>query len=226
MAMVAGSKRFNMSAKVYGWSEKDFWRQWYRQYKKHFKEKIDEKIIRIQGAMAPIWRPLTRENIVSQVDPDVKIESMVISESKRIREQASYANFAALALQDPDNNRRFVQRRMGKLQGMSKEELDLTFPPTVDELQAEDENELINANKIPSISINDDHLAHLEIHAKANQNAYSLAHIRAHKRLMIIKRNRPDLFAPPEAPEFKISGQGQPVKETNAEKIQPSRVAQ
>jgi len=229
MAMVAGSKRFNMSAKVYGWSEKDFWRQWYRQYKKHFKEKIDEKIIRIQGAMAPVWRPLTRENIISQIDPDVKIESMVISESKRIREQASYANFAALALQDPDNNRRFIQRRMGKLQGMSKEELDLTFPPTVDELQAEDENQLINANKMPSISINDDHLAHLEIHAKANQNSYSLAHTRAHKRLMITKRNRPDLFAPPEAPQFQTQGQaqgpGQP-KETNAEKMQPARVAQ
>lgn len=226
LAAAAGNKRFNMSAKVYGWSEADFWRQWYRLYKKHFKNKIDEKIIRIQGAMAPTWRPLLRDNIVSQVDPDVKIESRVISETKRMREQHSYGNFAALALQDPDNNRRFIQRRMGKLQGMTKEELDLTFPPTVDELQAEDENELINLNKMPNISINDDHLAHLEIHVKANQNSYSLAHVRAHKRLMVIKRDRPELFAPPESPQFQVPGQGEQIKEKTAEKVESSRVTQ
>ena len=56
LAFASGSKRFSMSAKVYGWSEADFWRQWYRQYKKHFKDGIDEKVIRIQGAMGTLWR--------------------------------------------------------------------------------------------------------------------------------------------------------------------------
>lgn len=198
--------RYSMNAKIFGWSERRFWQQWYRLYKIHFKDKIDEKIVRIQGAMAPLWRPLLRENIIADIDPDVKIESKVISEAKRMREQQSFVSFAGLALQDPENNRRYIQKRLGKLNGMNKEEIDTAFPPTVDELQAEDENELLNASKLPTIDVQDDHRTHISIHAKANQNAQSMAHIRAHKKLMVIKRNRTDLFPPPVAPGFAMPG--------------------
>ena len=196
LAAAGGDKRFSMTAKIYGWSERAFWRQWYVLYKKHFKEDIDEKVIRIQGALAPIWRPLTRENIISAVDPDVKIESKLISEAKRQRELQGFSNFATMAIADPDANKRFIQKRMGRLTGMTKEEIDLSFPPTVDELQAEDENVLLNEGKLPKISLTDDHLTHIDIHSKANQNAESVTHILAHKKAMLVKRDRPDLFPP------------------------------
>jgi len=199
--------RYSMNAKVYGWSERRFWQQWYRMYKIHFKDKIDEKIIRIQGALAPLWRPLTRENIIAEVDPDVKIESRVISEAKRLRQQQSFAGFAELALQDPENDRRYIQKYMGRLQGMTKEELDVAFPPTIDEIQAEEENQLLNNNKLPKISVQDDHRTHISVHAKANQNPSSLAHIRAHRKLMLVKRDRTDLFQPAPEPEFATPGQ-------------------
>ena len=204
--------RYSMSAKVFGWSEADFWRLWYMLYKKHFKNEIDEKIVRIRGAMAPIYRPLKRENLIATVDPDVKIESRIISEAKRLQKQRAFAPFAALVLQDPDNNRRYVQKHMARLIGMTKEEITLTFPPTVDELQAEDENVLLNENKLPEIKVTDDHKTHLEIHAKADQNKASVAHIRAHKKQMIVRRDRPDLFPPEQTPGFQLPGQGQQVK--------------
>lgn len=199
--------RYSMNAKIYGWSERRFWRQWYRLYKIHFKDKIDEKIIRIQGVAAPLWRPLLRDNIIAEVDPDVKIESKVISEAKRQREQQSFAAFAGLALQDPENNRRYIQKRLAKLNGMTKEEIDAAFPPTVDELQAEEENALINTGQLPKIGIQDDHRTHIAIHAKANQNAQSMAHIRSHKKFMLIKRDRTDLFPPAALPQFAMAGQ-------------------
>ena len=198
--------RYSMNAKIYGWSERRFWQQWYCLYKIHFKDEIDEKVIRIQGALAPLWRPLTRENIIAEVDPDVKIESKTISEAKRMRDLQSFMGFAGLALQDPENDRRFIQKKAGRLNGMPKEEIDAAFPPTVDEMQAEDENELLNAGKLPQISVQDDHRTHIFIHAKANQNAQAMAHIRAHKKLMIVKRNRPDLFPPQQAPAFSMPG--------------------
>ncbi|MBI4136854.1 hypothetical protein HY469_02215 [Candidatus Roizmanbacteria bacterium] len=197
--------RYSMNAKVYGWSEKAFWLQWYRQYKIYFKDKIDEKIVRIQGALAPTWRPLMKDNIVSDVDPDVKIESRVISEAKKQRTLQSFsgfAGFASMAIQNPDNNRRAIEKKYAKLQGMSKEEIDMMFPPTVDEMQAEAENEILNTGKIAKVNINDDHLVHIQIHAKANQNPQSAVHIRAHKKLMLIKRDRPDLFPQMEAQPF------------------------
>ena len=198
--------RYSMSAKLYGLSEANFWRQWYRLYKIHFKDKIDEKVIRIQGATAPIWRPLLRDNIISRVDPDVRIESKTISEQKRLIERESSVGFYSLALQDPNNNRRYLFKRLGKLYGLAKEEVDLAFPPTVDELQAEDENVLLNQEKMAQISIQDDHTTHIEIHAKANPTPQTIAHIRQHKKLMVQKRDRPDLFPPPQIGGFDTSG--------------------
>lgn len=221
LAAAGGDKRFSMSAKIYGWSEKGFWRLWYTLYKKHFKEEIDEKVIRIAGAMAPIWRPLSRENIIATVDPDVKIESRIISEAKRLREQQTFGGFLAVAVTDPDSNRRFLFKKAGKLQGMKKEEIDLAFPPTVDELQAEDENILLNEKKLPRVDIRDDHLAHIEIHNKANQNAQSLAHIQAHKKLMVTARNRPDLFPTPQGLNVPGGGQGNNVAPKAPENAAP-----
>ena len=194
--------RYSMSAKIYGWSERRFWLLWYLLYKKHFKDEIDEKIIRIQGALAPIWRPLNRENIISFIDPDVKIESRILSEAKRMRDLQAFMPFAGLALQDPANNRRYIFKKAGKLQGMQKEEIDIMFPPTVDELQAEEENIMLNAGKLPQASVMDDHATHIFIHAKADQNPQSIAHIRHHKKLMLVKRNRIDLFPPTPEPTF------------------------
>ena len=215
--------RYSMSAKLYGISEAKFWRQYYRLYKKHFKAKIDEKILRIQGALAPIWRPINRDNIIALVDPDVKITSKVISEQKRLRDQQSFSQFASFALQDPDTNRRFVLRKLGKLTGMPKEEIDMTFPPTVDELQAEDENQLLNKGNLPKIDVMDDHKTHLEIHSKADQNVTTLTHARQHKQLMVLRRNRPDLFPPPQVPGFPTDsakqngGKGKPTPATQTQ---------
>ena len=198
--------RYSMSAKIFGWSERAFWRQWYRQYKLHFKDQIDEKIVRVQGPLGPEWRPLTKENIIAQVDPDVRIESRIISEAKRMREQQGFDSIAGLALQDPESGHRYILKKAAKLRGFKKQEIDMAFPPTVDEMQAEDENKLLNVGKLPTIGIRDDHKTHIFIHAKANQNAQTMAHTRAHKKLMIVKRNRVDLFPPPTAPAFQQPG--------------------
>jgi len=63
-------------------------------------------------------------------------------------------------------------------------------------MQANDENLLLNDKKLPEILVTDNHLVHIDIHSKANQNAWSIAHIQAHKKFMLIKRDRPDLFPP------------------------------
>lgn len=198
--------RYSMSAKVYGWSEAKFWQQWYRLYKLYFKSDIDEKIVRIQGPMAPIWRPLMKENIISQVDPDVKIESMVISEAKRLREQQSFDQFATIAIQDPETNRRYIFKKMAKLRGMTKEEVDMVFPKTVDEEQAERENNLLNEGELPEIDPRDDHRAHIDVHKKANQTPEARAHIRMHEELAVQVRNNPELFPPEQTPGFQTPG--------------------
>ena len=194
--MTGVSKRNSLSARIFGWSERRFWQQWYFLYKKYFKDEIDEKIIRLEGPLASIWRPLTRENIIAKIDPDVIVESKAIAEFNRRKKFNEFSTFAQIVIQDPTTNRRFVNRRMGKILGMRRQTMVLMFPPTIDEMRAEDENQKLNENKFVEINPYDDDIVHIEIHNKAADRKAKLAHIEGHKLMMMKKKENPELFAP------------------------------
>lgn len=205
--------RYSLSARIFGWSEKRFWQQWYRMYKMYFADTIDEKIVRIEGAFGTAWRPLTKDQLIAKnIDPDVKIDSQVLSRAKMLEDRQSYTAFFALAFQDPKTNRRYGQRKLGKLYGMRKDELDRLFPPTIEELNAEDENDFLNENKLHLVSPNDDHITHMDIHSKATETPAKMAHLKAHKLAMRIQRDQPELFpnlqpaATPGAPGAALPG--------------------
>jgi hypothetical protein len=194
-------KRFALATRVFGWSEEAFWQSWYRLYKKNFKDKIDEKVIRLNGAFGAKWRPLTKENIIASVDPDVVIESAILSEAKNFQKRGLLTQFGqAVVNPDPTANHRYFQKKMAKLFGMQRDEVDRLFPPTVEEIGAEKENDIINDNKLPPITSQDDHKVHWEIHSKASETEAKLAHMEAHLQAMSIQRNQPELFPQPVQP--------------------------
>lgn len=188
--------RYSLSAKIFGWSEKRFWKQWYRLYKDNFVDGIDEKSVRITGALGAQWRPFTRENIIAKSDPDVKIESKAVSDAKRFNELQQFRVFVQFIASDPNANLRFAFRHMGKLHGLKKDIIDQLLPPTIEEMRAEEENEAMRKNPDQVIPVlpTDDHQTHIEIHNKMEDVPAKFAHINAHKRAMMLMRARPDLF--------------------------------
>jgi len=102
---------------------------------------------------------------------------------------------ANMAMQDPQTNRKFVFRKLAKILGRKNSELTLMFPPTIDELLSEDENLVINQNKLPKVNSYDDDIIHVEIHNKATDNKAKFAHIEAHKKMMIFKKINQAMFA-------------------------------
>lgn len=191
--------RYSLAAKVFGWSEKRFWRQWYRLYKENFKENIDEKILRIKGAFGPKWRPLGRDNIITDIDPDVKIESKIIARTKQLEERNSLMQYFGFVFQDPTVNRRWGEKKLGKLHGLEKDEIERLLPPTIDERVAEDENDRLNKNEVVPVLREDDHNVHLEMHSKAGDTPATNVHIETHKQALMWKKMAPELF--PEEPE-------------------------
>jgi len=187
--------RYSLSAKIWGWSEKRFWKQWYQLYKGNFIGKIDEKVIRIVGAMGSKWRTLTRENIVANTDPDIKIESKLVSDAVKFNELQKYRLFIKdVAATDPENsNLRLALRKIGRLSGFDKEEVEQVLPPSIDELNADSENEKLDAGKLVEVMIYDDDFIHMEMHNKASDSPQKYAHIEAHKRAMMLKRINPEL---------------------------------
>jgi hypothetical protein len=188
--------RYSLSAKIFGWSEKRFWKQWYRLYKSHFDEKIDKKMIRVAGAMGSQWRTLKHADIIAKTDPDVEVESQVISESKRLQKLQMFRAYVkdVMSVQGTDANMRFALKRIGKLSGLMKDEIDRMLPPTVDELDAEDENERLSNGQAVEVEPTDDDMIHVEMHNKAADTPEKYAHIKAHRKNMLLKKVRPEMF--------------------------------
>jgi hypothetical protein len=187
--------RYSLSAKIFGWSEKRFWQQWYFLYKTYFEAGIVEKSIRVSGVLGAKFRPLRRENIIARVDPDVKVESRVLNEAKNYNLLQSFRGYVQMIAQDPNANLRYAMKKMGKLTGLKKDEIDQLFPPTIDEMIAEDENKKLEANELVMVQATDDNQIHMEIHNKLSDTPAKYAHIEAHKQAMILKKTNPELFS-------------------------------
>ncbi|NCN39979.1 hypothetical protein GW916_01890 [bacterium] len=186
--------RYSLSAKIFGWSEKRFWRQWHNLYKAHFKDGIDEKIVRVVGALGADYRPFRREDIISKTDLDVSVESRVLSEAKQFNKSRNFEGYLSIIAQDPTANLRYGFKRLGKFKGFKRDEIDLLLPPTIEELRAEDENKKLEVDELVEVLPTDDHTTHLEIHNKLSETPAKYAHIEAHKRAMLLARVRPDII--------------------------------
>ena len=214
--IVAGKNvRHSLAARIFGWSEKRFWRQWYYLYKQNFKKEIDKKIIRIQGPISSSWRKLTEENVIAKIDPDVYVESASIAEEERKKKFEEFAAFAQIAIQDPltqPSSRLYIFRNLGKMSGLSKVQMMVMFPPTIDEMRAEDENLKINNKELPELNAIDDDVVHIEIHNKASETPAKLSHIEAHKEMMLYKKEHPEEFPEEQARMESFSPVSQPSK--------------
>lgn len=194
--------RYSLTAKVFGWSERAFWEQWYRLYKEHLETGIDEKIVRITGSMGNKFRKLTKENLILPIDPDIKIESKTVAENLQLKDRTLLNQFAVVVSQSPNAlGKKYFERKLAKINGLEPDEVNIVYPPSVDELIAQDENEkFLDKNELTQVIPDDNDYEHLQIHSKAAETAAKAAHILAHKTQIMLKRKQPELFAPPVVP--------------------------
>lgn len=190
--------RYNLTASLFGLAETNAAYMWLDQYKRNFKKGIDKKTIRVIGAFGPKPLPLTADTFRFKRDPDVKIESRYVSQAKKREQRNNLTVFGNVLLRTPGASIRTFAKKMGRAM-FPKAEVESLLPPTIDEMRAEDENEKLNANKLGGVVIEptDDHQVHMEIHGKAGDTHAKFAHIEAHKKAMLIQRNRPELFVNP-----------------------------
>lgn len=187
--------RYALTGSIYGLTETNAAYMWFDSYKRNFKS-IDKKLVRIIGAFGPQITPITEDTFGFKRDPDVRIESRVVSQAQKREERNNLALYGQVLLQTPGSNIRYFAKKMGRLM-FSKDEVDRLLPQTIDEMKAEKENEALSENTLKDVKIEatDNHETHLEIHSKAKDTPAKFAHIEAHKRAMMIQRNNPEIFA-------------------------------
>jgi len=203
-ALVAqGSEsRYGLAARIFGWSERKFWEEYYRHLRDNMDDGIDEKVVRTVGALGASWRSFKKYELIVEdghPDPDIKIESRSVADARKFNEARQMRDYILLASNDPTAQIRSAMRHYGKLIGMKTDLVEQIYPPTVDELRAEEENQLIMEDRKAVVLPEDDHYLHLQIHNKLPESPYKTAHINAHKKALILQKVNPELV--PQQPE-------------------------
>jgi len=199
--------RYSLTTKVFGWSERDFWKLWYEKYVIHFKPGIYEKIVRIAGALGPEYRKIRREDVIGEADPDIFIESKILSDAKKMNKVNMDMAFMNQGVaMDPNFNKRFALQQIGKDMGKTTDELNRLMPPTFDEYEAMQENKILEQNKVPKLSISQNHMVHIQIHSLSADTPAKKLHIEMHKVALYAQSQNPalnpgaDQGLPPGAP--------------------------
>lgn len=199
--------RYSLAAKIFGWSEAEFWQGWYQGYKKHFKGKIDKKMVRIAGVWGPEVRPFKREDLIGTADPDIIIESKIVAEAKRIKERNAFTQYYGIIVNNPDANRRFADKELAKLNGLKTQQIKMLFPMTLDEMEADMENEILEKNQQAKVEVQQDHQSHIIIHMKLNDSKIRDKHIETHKKAMYMMRKYQDVLGTNQSPELALPQQ-------------------
>ena len=201
--------RFSLSAKIFGWSERAFARYWYKMYKMYFTDAINEKVVRVNGLIGFFWKPLKREDIIGETDPEVKVESKIVSEARRLRGLQNFTNAYPILASDPTTNKEFLSREWARLNGYNTMQMKMLFKESPDRIIAREENEKMAKGEDVDISFTDDDYTHIDEHQRERK---AVEHVKAHFEQLVAKAKNPQIQG--EVQEMEQQLNPQPVVDT------------
>ena len=208
--------RYSKIIRIFGLSDIKSWKRWYEIYKRDFKAELGKKVVRLMGSFGPQWRDITRDKIIVShpLGPDIKIESRIVSEARKIRTFNSIISYAKnFIINNPNADLTYMARKAGKLL-FPTDEVERMLPLTIDERIAKEENEKLNDNEVQIVRREHNHVVHLRVHAACKENNASKAHNKTHRMALMIKRSQPELFPimPEEMPMKQPQGRETAIK--------------
>lgn len=172
--------------------EKQFWNLWYRAYKENFWE-AEKKVVRVTNSMWIQNIEFTKEDLISQKDPDVMVKSKSEITSEKNQQ---IANLAPLLMQTsadptaPQIARTYAKRKLYELNNIDEDEAFIYVPPSWEEIDAIDKLPLLNNNDADWVAIdpsemNLDQMTYITVFKQALPTPATKAAIEARKMAMI-----------------------------------------
>jgi hypothetical protein len=189
-------KRYSLSAKIFGWSEREFWEQWYRCYDYYFAD-AKPKIIRVEGPIDMLFDELVRSDFICKDAPEFRVESAVMSEIERQQKLQNLSNFMMTAAQNPRINQDGVLDEMARLTGLDISQRLAIVPKSPDQMIAESNNDMILEGKMPRVDIKDNHMVCIMTAAKLPESEIRDKYIKRHKEAMLLIRENPEIMPAP-----------------------------
>lgn len=198
----------SLQSKVMQFGESEFWSQWFHRYARHandLKEKT-ANIIGVKGVDSHII-DLTKFN--AKFPPGVMVYSAKEAEYKDLVKRRDYMQMlpTLATTMDAEGLRNFYKHVYWPLFLQDPSLIDIMFPKTLDEIQAEAENEQIQKGSMPEVKETDEHTTHIYTHMMVMPKSWELwFHIDWHQKLLAEqKQQAPQTSSSKEGEQSKVS---------------------
>lgn len=155
----------SLQSKVLQFGESDFWSHWFYRYKQHGKD-FGSKMANIVGVKGVKSQEVSMEDFQTDFPPGVMIYSAKEAEYKEMmlrRDMISLYPQLQESL-DADGMRNFNKYVFFPKLLQDPSLIETILPDTLDELHAQEENELLHQDKYPTVAPTDNHQQHIYTH--------------------------------------------------------------
>lgn len=216
----------SLQSKILQIGEKEFWGHWYRRYLQNTKDG-DKKILALTSVKGVTFESINLGDIRTKYPPKVMVLSAKEAEFKELVNKRDmmqiFPQFAQTMT--PEGFKNFNKHIFLPKFVEDSSLIDLVLPKSIDELNAEKENDMLNQDKSVEVKETDDHETHLYIHEMAKNTPAKIVHCYWHQELLALQKKREQEMAmmqgqmqPPQMAKQLDVGQNNPLEATAAEK--------
>ena len=176
----------SLQSKVMQFGEGEFWSQWFHRYARYGKE-LKEKTANIIGVKGVDSQIIDLNDFKADFPPGVMVYSAKEAEYKDLVKRRDYMQLYPNLLQslDPDGMRNFNKYVFFPLFLQDPSLIDIMFPKTIDEINAEAENEQMKNGTMPDVLETDEHTTHIYIHMMVMPKTWETwFHLDWHQKLL------------------------------------------
>lgn len=181
----------SLQSKVMQFGVEEFWGAWYQRYKR-FTKAGDEKIATVVGVKGVTFEKIDLGSIQTTYPPGVIIYSAKEAEYKELVERRDLMEMypAFQTSMSPDGLKNFQKYVFFPKFLKDPSMMDILFPDSIDELKAQDENEIINEGSMPQVAPTDNHEQHLMVHRMSKNTWAKWIHIQWHEEMLSMQKQQ------------------------------------
>lgn len=173
----------SLLSKVLQFGEQEFWSHWFHRYQKHAAE-LKSKLANIVGVNGITTSEIDLGDFTTDYPPGVLVFSAKEAEYKNLVKRRDFMQLYPNLMQsmDPKSFQNFNKHVFFPLMLEDPSLIDVMFPKTLEEIKAEEQNEMLKKDKLPPVLDTDDHIAHLYTHRMLQPKTWTAwMHIQEHE---------------------------------------------
>lgn len=176
----------SLQSKIMQFGEAEFWSAWFYRYAKHGAE-LETKMANIVGVKGVDTKIIDLKDFNTEFPPGVMVYSAKEAEYKNLVKRRDMMQLypTLQTSMDADGFRNWQKHVFWPLMLEDPSLIDIMFPKSLDEMNAEAENDQLKDNMMPDVKPTDNHTTHIYTHMMVQPKTWALwMHIHWHQTLL------------------------------------------